>query len=251
MDPVRVLLDRLAPLLSLTRWPKVRAVLIALHVLAVLAVACPAPVKGSDAKSWRRPGVRAELAAWTKRLHTIGIDVTEPELAQFGQRVSTSWSDARNDAAAPAIAYLKAIGATQGWYMFTAPDRAPQRFTFAVTTSATSADGKPVEHPVFDFGRGVVDTTLVDPDFLSEHRVRRAFFQTAWSDRPVFREVCSWLAREAAAKRPDVTGAVCRLVEQPVVAPADADHPPPRREKVTRTLRVDAKGKPRNAAVKR
>lgn len=247
MDPVRVLLARLAPLFASPRWPKVRAVLIALHVLAVLAVACPAPVKGSDAKNWRRPGVRAELAAWRKRLHSVGVDVTERELATFGQRTSTSWSGARNTAAAPAIAYLKAIGATQGWYMFTAPDRAPQRFTFSVTTGAVTpatGGGKDVvEHPVFDFGRGVFDDALVDPAFLGEHRVRRAFFQTAWSERPVFREVCSWLAREAAAKRPDVTGAVCRLVEQPVVAPADAAQPPPRPEKVVRTLRVDRDGK--------
>ena len=239
MDPVRVLFARLAPLWSSPRWPKVRAVLVSLHVLAVLAVACPAPVKGSDAKNWRRAGVRAELAAWRKRLHAVGVDVTEPDLAEFGQRVSTSWSSARNTAAAPAIAWLKAIGATQGWYMFTAPDRAPQRFTFAVTTGTGAAV---VEHPVFDFGRGVFDESLVDPAFLGEHRVRRAFFQTGWSDRPVFREVCSWLAREAAAKRADVTGAVCRLVEQSVLAPADAAHPPPRPEKVVRTLRVDRDG---------
>jgi hypothetical protein len=248
MDPVRVLFDRLGPLWSSTRassrWPKVRAVLVALHVLAVLAVACPAPVKGNDAKNWRRPGVRAELATWTKRLHAVGVDVTEPALAAFGQQVSTSWSSVRNTAAAPAIAYLKGIGATQGWYMFTAPDRAPQRFTFAITT-ASPQDGKDVEHPVFDFGRGVFDDALVDPAFLGEHRVRRAFFQTAWSDRPVFREVCSWLAREAVAKRPDVTGAVCRLVEQSVLAPASAAHPPPRPENVVRTLRVDAQGAPR------
>jgi hypothetical protein len=253
MDPVRALLHRLAPLLSSPRWPKIRAVLVALHVLAVLAVACPAPVKGSDEKSWRRPGVRAELAAWKKRLHGIGVDVTEAELAELGRAVSTSWSSARNTAAAPAIAYLKAIGATQGWYMFTAPDRAPQRFTFAITIKGaranTGADDV-VEHPVFDFGRGVFDDTLVDPAFLGEHRVRRAFFQAAWSERPVFRELCSWLVREAAAKRPDITGGVCRLVEQPVLAPADATTPPRRPEKVTRTLRVDQDGKPRDAAKK-
>jgi hypothetical protein len=248
MDPVRALLARLAPLLSSPRWAMVRAVLIALHVLAVLAVACPAPVKGSDAKNWRRPGVRAELAAWKKRLYMVGIDVTEPELADFGQRVSTQWSSARNTAAAPAIAYLKGIGATQGWYMFTAPDRAPQRFTFAVTTAGV--DGNDVEHPVFDFGRGVFDDALVDAAFLGEHRVRRAFFQAVWSDRPVFREVCSWFARESAARRPDVTGAVCRLVERSVLAPADAARPAARPEKVTRTLRVDREGTVKNSTVK-
>jgi hypothetical protein len=239
MDPLRPLLRRLTPYVASPRWPKVRAVLVALHVLAVLAVACPAPVKGSDSKSWRRAGVRAELSAWSRRLHLVGIDVGERELAEFGQRVSASWSSARNTAVAPALAWLKAIGATQGWYMFTAPDRAPQRFTFAVTTGS----GKNVvEHLVFDIGRSVDDDTLFDPRFLGEHRVRRAFFQSAWSDRPVFREMCSWLAREAAAQRPDVGGAVCRLVEQPVIAPADAGQPPLRPEKTVRTLRVDREG---------
>jgi hypothetical protein len=238
MDPVRALLARLSPLWTSPRWPAVRAVLISLHVLAVLAVACPAPVKGSDEKSWKRPGVRAELAAWSKRLRAVGMDASADELAVFGRRVATSWSSARNTLAAPAIAWLKGIGATQGWYMFTAPDRAPQRFTFAITTGADP----PTEHPVFDFGRRVDDAALVDPAFLAEHRVRRAFFQAAWSERPVFREVCVWLTREAALLRPELTGAVCRLVEQPVLAPQDAARPPLRPTKVVRTLRVDRDG---------
>jgi len=249
VNPTELQRRRLPSPFTHPRWPQVRAVLVALHVTAVLTVACPAPVKSSDAQNWKRATVRAELVAWTKRLRAVGLAVSEQELATLGQTVSTPWSQTRTTILAPALLWLKSIGATQGWYMFTAPDRAPQRFTFALTTALTAAvtpgRASDVEHPVFDFGRAVHDDALIDVDFLSEHRVRRAFFQAAWSERPVFRELCVWLAREASARRPDVTGAVCRLVEQPVIVPATADHPPPRPQKTIRTLRVDRDGKAR------
>ncbi len=255
MDPLRPLLARLGALFAHPRWPAVRALLILLHVTAVLAVACPAPLKGSTEKNWRRPGVRAELRAWSTRLRAVGVDADEADLARFGQRVSTSWSAARNVAVAPFSAWLRAVGATQGWYMFTAPDRAPQRFSFTLHTASPAAGA---DVAVFDFGRdnagaaagvvddGGVDGAWYDPAFLAQHRVRRAFFQTAWSDRPVFREVCSWLVREAKARRPDVVGATCRLVEQGVLSPAMAlDRAAPPAARVVRTLRVDATGEVR------
>lgn len=221
-----------------------RALLVLLHVIAVVVVACPAPVKGGDTKSWRRPGVRAELRSWSTRLGSLGVAVSEADLARFGQQVSTSWSGARNVVVAPFQKWLRAVGATQGWYMFTAPDRAPQRFTFTLHTAAGDVD-------VFDFGRAAAPAVVDDgPEagryydgaFLAEHRVRRAFFQAAWSDRPVFREVCSWLVREAKLRRADVTGATCRLVQQDVITPAEAGSGPAPRERVVRTLRVDDAG---------
>ncbi len=216
--------------------------LIALHVTAVVVVACPAPVKGSDPKVWRRPGVRAEVAAWTKRLRALGFSFSESELSALGQKIAQTWSQHRDTLVAPARAYVRALGTTQGWYMFTAPDRLPQRFSFDVVV-AGEAEG--VTHKVFELGRAVFDESLVDSDFLDEHRVRRAFFQAAWSDRPVFREICAWLTQHAAAQRPDVQGGVCRLLEEPVVHPDDASAPAPRSTRVVRTLRLDRTGRER------
>jgi hypothetical protein len=234
VDPLRPLLARLSSLWGHPRWPAVRALLVLLHVTAVVVVACPAPARVPDARTWRRPGVRAEVASWTKRLRAVGVDVTEAEVAAFGRETSIAWATERKRWIAPFQFYLNTINAGQGWYMFTAPDRSPQRFAL----SFTDATG---DHRVFDLGRSVDRPDLVDPAWLDEHRVRRAFFQAAWSDRPVFREVCSWFSRELSTHQEGIESVTCSLIEQPVIAPAEAGRAP-HPEKTARSLRVGPQG---------
>jgi hypothetical protein len=140
-------------------------------------------------------------------------------------------------ALAPFVAYVEAIDARQGWYMFTAPDRRPQRFVLRAATRTG-------ELPLFELGKPS-EPQAFDQAFLDQHRVRRALFQAAWSDRPVFDEVCSWFAREASPRVSGLTHVTCQLVEEPVLSPADAGAPlrsPSRAPRVVRTVRFDSKG---------
>jgi hypothetical protein len=231
VDPLRPLLSRLAPLFRWRHWPRLRAALIAFHVVAVVAVACPAPVRGASRKQWQRPSVQAELLAWHRRLAAVGVDASVDELADFGRETSRRWSAARTVAIKPFLIYLKSVGATQGWYMFTAPDRNPMRFGFYLVD-----EGGAREH-VFTLGQGVSRPDLVDPGLLGEHRVRRALFQTAWAQRAgVFQDVCTWFGRHARQTRPNTDDVVCTQTEFQVEHPWKQEkHDPPR---VKRTVRV-------------
>ena len=238
MDPLRPLLRLLAPLWAHRFWPRVRLLLILLHLTAVASVACPAPVRAASKKQWDKPSVKVEIRGWHQRLNAIGINITETELRDWAFDASREWSSARNAAVAPFSAYLKKIGAPQGWYMFTAPDRHPQRFALEVVHD----DGR-VE-PIFTLGQSVARPDLVDPSFLGEHRVRRALFQTSWSERPtLYKDVCAWFARRLEAPLPTLKEARCSQIQLQVEHPWKTEKKVP--EKSTRTVRVPrAEGKP-------
>lgn len=236
MDPLRPLLRLLGPLFRWPGWPRLRALLIVAHVFAVVVVACPAPVRGASKKVWERKGVRAELAAWQHRLGNVGVDVTVDELSDFARGTAERWGKARNVTIAPFITYLRTVGAPQGWYMFTAPDREPQRFVLEVI----GGDGH--REPVFALGKSVAHPEWISEDFLGEHRVRRALFQAAWSERPgIFKDVCTWFGREVQLKNPDIKAASCSLDEFQVEHPwqRSEKETPARREARRKTLRIE------------
>ena len=215
MDPFRPLLVWLAPLWGHRLWPRWRLLLLLLHLSAVVAVACPAPVRTTTKKQWAKATVTVEIHAWTQRLTAFGIDVTEAELSDFAFSTSRRWSAARATLVSPFSTYLKTIGAPQGWYMFTAPDRSPQRFQ----VNLVHADGR-VER-VFTLGQSVARPDLIDPDFLAEHRIRRALFQTSWSERAVlFSDVCKWFERRLENRYTDLKEVTCSQIEFQVDHPA-------------------------------
>ena len=228
MDPFRPLTRFLQPLLQHPRWPGVRAVLIALHLLAVVAVACPAPVRGMNAEAWKRPAVQEELQAWARRATALGHPTTAKEVQDLSWGVQERWLSLRKKVVWPFQAWLKAVNAPQGWYMFTGPDRDPQRFVLSFTTTSSATD-----ELVFELGRPPARPDLIHPDFLDDHRVRRALFQSSWSRNDnTFRLVCAAFGRKLRARRPDIEDVRCRLVARRV------EHPyRPREERPDRVVR--------------
>ncbi|MDP2342562.1 MAG: hypothetical protein Q8O67_16515 [Deltaproteobacteria bacterium] len=231
MDPIRPLLRLLDPLWSSRRWPALRLVLLLLHVFAVVAVACPAPVKPASKKQWEKPSVKVEIRGWHQRLQKVGVDVTERELTDWAFDTSREWTSARATVIKPFAGYLRTIGAPQGWYMFTAPDRLPTRFALDMlhddgTTERVFTLGKPGGRP-----------DLIDPAFLGEHRVRRALFQTSWSERPnMYKDVCTWFEHRLEERVPDLKEVSCTQIQFQVEHPWKDDKKAP--DKVTRTVRV-------------
>ena len=169
-----------------------------------------------DAKAWARPSVQEELRGWSKRLGQVGITATTAELQTFSAGLTTAWNDRRKVVVAPFKTWLLGIGAPQGWYMFTGPDREPQRFSLSVSSTSSPTTFS----PVFELGQPGVDTDLVDPDMIDDHRVRRALFQSSWSHNDnVLRNVCGWFDRRVRARRADIVDVRCALVARPVEHP--------------------------------
>ncbi len=259
MDPFRPLTRLCAPLFAHPRWPQLRALLIGLHLVAVSAVACPAPIRSMNAASWKRPGVQMELRAWTKRLNAVGIPWTTDDLRRHSTTIQETWQGARKNVVWPFQRYLRLIGAPQGWYMFTGPDREPQRFMLSFTSTTTApasstSSASPAssnnedaiavgddEVVVFDLGRTNHHPELIDPDFLDDHRVRRALFQSSWSKNDgTFRLICDGFSRHLRARRADVDDVICRLIARSVEHPWRRGEPRPAR--VTRQMRIGAGG---------
>jgi hypothetical protein len=123
--------------------------------------------------------------------------------------------------------YLRLVGAAQGWYMFTGPDREPQRFILAFTSvtdtvdsTVVAAPGSKPEELVFELGYQLKHPELVLPDFLDDHRIRRSLFQASWSKSDsTFRLVCDAFNKRLRVKRADIDDVVCRLVSRPVEHP--------------------------------
>ncbi len=230
MDPLRPLWKLLARPLAHPAWPRLRALLIALHLAAVVVVACPAPVVVPGKNQWERAGVKGEVRSWQRRLELVGIHLTEKELTETVMAVVQRWSVSRNSAVKPFSEYLKAIGAPQGWYMFTGPDRSPHRYAVDIV----SADGQQVH--VFTLGEPTARPDLIDPELLGEHRLRRAMFQAAWSERKsLFKDVCRWFGHHIAEKQPDTKEVICSLIESEVDHPWQSNvHAPPQVRKTAR-----------------
>jgi hypothetical protein len=215
VDPLRPLWRRLEPWLQKVRWTHWRAALLAAHIFAVVLVAFPAPLRKLDDTTWDKPSMRSELRNWSSKLQSVGIPATEENLKELVTDVTGSWQSGRKAVIGPFKAYLKLLAIPQNWYMFTGPDRAPQRFALAYTER-----GQLVR--VFELGRSMEKPDLVDPAFLSEHRVRRALFQSSWGGRngQTFDQICGYLGRRLRHARANIDDVVCQLLVQEVLHPS-------------------------------
>ncbi len=235
MDPLRPLLrwlTALAPASFRERTgPRLRALLVLFHVLAIVSVSCPAPVRVGSVKQWDRPSIKTELSNWRGRLASLGIHMSENELRDFGRAKAQQWTDLRTATLRPFMVYVKKIGAPQGWYMFTAPDRNPQRLAVELIKEGGAHE------PVFTLGRSVARPDIVTAGFLGEHRVRRVLFQTAWADKTsTFQDVCAWIGRRALAHEPTLQEIECTQVEFQVEHPWKVEKLPP--EQIRNSLRL-------------
>lgn len=244
-DPFRWLGQRLPPWLTLSSSPKTRrrrhrlvTLFVLLHVAAMVVVACPAPNRRLDTRLWRRQSMQAELAAWTSRLQSLGLAMSKDEVREEATKIANQWFELRRTVVATPKAYLRAIGAPQGWYMFTGPDREPQRFELSYTTTDP---GDARVHQVFSLGSDVVEPDLVHPDFVDDHRVRRALFQTSWASSDLtFINVCAYFDRHLRNQREHIDDVMCALRARAVEHPSRRGIARP--EKEVRRLTTHADG---------
>lgn len=106
-----------------TRWERVRAVLIALHVLAVIVLALPSGAEFTNKRNWTNKNMRADLAAWANRFGT-----TPTELEATIKSYAKYYVVAHRWMIRPVLPYKRYLGVRQGWSMFSSPQRHPGEY---------------------------------------------------------------------------------------------------------------------------
>lgn len=190
--------------------PHLLAALVLLHVFAVTVLAIPSLRASLDRGSWKNPTVQSEFRAWAERLSSWGYEITPTELEERGWRFARSWSRVRETMATPFEPYVRYLGIRQPWVMFVAPHRHPSRVEIAVEENnrwRTIYQARSDEH--------TWRRQLFDQD-----RFRSAFFRYGWRRyASAYRQLCDWIAREAAADFPEATRVRVRMMRSKTPPP--------------------------------
>lgn len=124
--------QRLAPV-----WPHVRALFIAFHVVAVVALSFPTSRVLLDRSGWESENTRSELVRWSGRLGQLGVDTTPAGLEQTVRRLLERYVSVHAVLTAPFAQYARFTGARQGWAMFAAPQKHPAEFHIDILEDST------------------------------------------------------------------------------------------------------------------
>lgn len=172
-------------------WPHLRAVLVFLHLVAVVTLAIPSLRVGLDRGSWSDPTVQDELRAWADRL-----GMTPKELEEHAWQFAQGWSRLHERIAWPFEPYRTYVGVRQPWVMFVAPHRHPSRLEIEVLERGEWRRIYRERSSEHEWKRSIFD----------HDRMRSAIFRFSW-DRyaPNYREFSEWAAKEAAVDFPDAT----------------------------------------------
>jgi hypothetical protein len=188
-------------------WPHLRAGLVLLHIVAVVALAIPSLRAGLDRASWADPTVQDELRAWAAR-----FDMEPADFEEKAWRFAQGWSRLHRMITAPFEPYRAYIGVRQPWVMFVAPQRHPARVEIELLEGGawrTIYRERSSEH---DWNRALFD----------HDRMRSAFFRFGW-DRYAssYREFSEWVAKEAARDFPEATSVRVRMYRHRTPSPEE------------------------------
>lgn len=175
-------------------WRQVRAVLVLLHVVAVLLLALPNPGSALNRRAWRTPAVQLELKRWSERLTAVGVETTPKAFEKWLYGVAKSWYETRRAMLAPFEPYRRYLGIRQPWTMFAAPQRFPGRLEIHIRDQG---DWRPIYIARSD--EHDWQATLLDHD-----RMRAAVFRYTWPQyAPTHKHLAKWLARRALEDHPE------------------------------------------------
>ena len=109
----------------LTTRDQLRAVLIAVHVVAVIALAFPSGGSLTNRAAWRSENTQADFAAWTSGLNQVGVAITPKQFEAWLWRLAKGYGAAHSRITRPFRPYARHVGARQPWQMFASPQRHP------------------------------------------------------------------------------------------------------------------------------
>ncbi|MEM7158202.1 MAG: hypothetical protein AAF799_35500 [Myxococcota bacterium] len=184
-------------------WPHVRALLVALHIVAVLLLAIPdAGGVALERASWKNPTVQAELSAWAERLSTLGYHTDTATLEGDVYAVAKSWTGTLKALRVPVRPYSDYLGVRQTWRMFVAPHRHPATLHVDIEEDGQWRPIHVARSDEYDWRRGQLD----------HPRMRSMLFRYGWKryDR-YYRGLTRWLATQAAGDFPQATRVRIRM----------------------------------------
>lgn len=175
-------------------WPHVRAILVLLHVVALLLMALPAPGSGMTKSAWEDPTVQDEFAAWTARFNAMGFDITQDQLEERLWNLGTGVTKARTKVLDPFMPYYLYAGTWQSWRMFVAPHRYPAILHIDIQDDAGWEPIYRSRSSEYDWRRYQFD----------HDRMRSVTFRLSWSAYSgTYKRFVEWVCREVAKDHPD------------------------------------------------
>jgi hypothetical protein len=195
----------------------VRAVLVLLHLLAIVVLALPNVRAGLDKSSWADPTVQDEFRAWAER-----FDVEPKELEASAWRLATAWDRLHQMLLTPFAPYRDVLGVRQPWVMFVAPQTHPARIEIGIFERGAWRTIYRERSPHEEWRRSLFD----------QDRMRSALFRFAWDKYGAsYREFTEWAAREAFAEFPDADAVRVRMFRYRTPGPDEPRSPPGHYEK--------------------
>lgn len=193
-----------------TLWSHLRALLIAAHIFAVLALAFPAPAGGMNKAAWADPTVQGEFRAWAGRLTALGRPTTSEELEAYLWDFAVAYMKQRKAILKPMMPYYRYCGTYQSWRMFIAPHRNPARLHIEVRQDQQWQSVYIARDPDH---RWMADT-------LDNERFRAALFRYAWKQyRGTYRQFGEWIARKLAEDFPEADRARLHWYRYHIISP--------------------------------
>ncbi len=185
---------------------------VTLHVVAISLMAFPAPAGVMDKEDWSNPLAQEEFAAWSARLHGLGLDIGPGDLERWLWDAAERYMDVREKALAPFRPYYKLCGTGQGWRMFVGPNLFPTRLSIEVHEAGRW-------HPVY-MERDPEHTWLGAR--LDHEHWRTAIFTMAFFQH--YKELgqfAHWVARRAARDFPRADEVRVRLYKSRTPMPEE------------------------------
>ena len=201
-----------------THWRQVRAVLVALHVIAVLVLSFPASPKLADPARWQDQRTRREIALWAERMQSAGIDTTPERLEGRLWSLVHGYLAVRQALGKPFEPYAETACAYQTWGMFRSPQRRPGELVVSLRERGRW-------HRVH-VSRSEEHTYLARE--LDHNRLRKQVAR-AITDPVLFEQLAEWIARRAARDHPNATDAVVEILR--FESPPPDRNGSPRRER--------------------
>ncbi len=203
-------------------WRQLRAVLVLVHVAAILLAAIPAPEGGMNRAAWKDPTVQDELNAWAARLRSAGMELGDEEFQAALWSVGTRYTAVRSFVLRPLRPYYRYLGTNQSWRMFVAPHRYPARLHIDVEEDGAWRPVYVARSPEYRWRARQLD----------DDRVRAALFRYAWpAYARSWRAFAAWVAARAAADFPGAQRVRLRYDKRRTPSPAEAlagEQPPGR-----------------------
>lgn len=182
-------------------WPELRALLIGLHLLAVVLLSLPAPDRLGDRASWKAPGAQQEFRSWAERLARLGWHTTPEAFEAALWRLTRGYLAWRERATAGFATYADLVGAQQGWRMFSNPQTRPARLEVALAEAGPGGCARPLAFRPIYVARS--ERHRWRHIQLDHNRVRKLTGRVGRSERrAAYEELVAWLGRQAARDFP-------------------------------------------------